>query len=441
MTSVFKLHNSSSESTSNELDIFQSPPTKTSVLEGEYVEISSLIKPSVDSPLEFHIDGSTDHYLDFDNTFLHVKCKVTNKDGTAIPSQPKIMPGNLLLHTLFQTLSIIMNGKEVEYESNYSYRAYAETLLNMGREAKSTHLKSSFWITDEGRVPDTASISDANKDVLQKRAMLLSASKPLELFGKLHSNFSHQEKYLIPNLNITIKLTRSSPAFALQKMEAHDGEYSIDITNATLLVRKVKIHPSIAMAHEKILNSGKKALYPVNRVDTQFFTVSPNRQSETINILQNKQEAKRIVIGFLNHSAKNGSYLHNSFRFLHCDVSSINLIVNGHVIPNKPIKMDFENEQYTRAYFELMSVCGKTLTNEGNNISIEDFADGFCFFAFDITPDLCRNGMHLVRYSTTTLEVQFKKPLEHTVSVFVYGEFDEIYEVDKTRVVSRASLG
>lgn len=441
MTSVFKLHEGSSDSTSNELDIFQSPPTKTSVLEGEYVEVSSLIKPGTDSPLEFHIDGSTDHYLDFDNTFLHVKCKVTNKNGNNIPTEPKVMPTNLLLHALFQTLTIIINGKEIEHESNYNYRAYTETLLNMGKEAKETHLKSSFWIKDDGKVPDTAGISEGNMDIMKKRAKLVSGSRPVDLFGKLHSNFSHQDKYLIPNLNITLKLTRSPCAFVLQKLETNDDEYLVDITNATLLVRKVKVHPSISIAHEKILSSGKKALYPVDRVETQFFTISPNRQSETINILQNKQEAKRIIIGFLDHSAKNGSYLHNSFRFLHCDVSSINLVVNGHVIPNKPIKMDFESSQYTRAYFELMSVCGKALTNEGNNISLEDFADGFCFFAFDNTPDLCRNGMHLVRYSTTTLEVQFKKPLEHTISVFVYGEFDEIYEIDQARIVTRASLG
>lgn len=443
MTSTFKLHQDSCDSLSHELNLFQSPPTKTSIIEGEYVEIQSLIKPGTDSPVEFQIDGTTDHYLDFENSYLHVKCRVLKKDGTVLSAEPKVMPTNLFLYSLFQSFAMTINGKEIEMESNYGMNVYTRSLINMSKEAKRTHLTGSMWFDDGFGVCDTPDITgDFCTSICKKRAKKIADSRVLDLFGKLYSNLSNQEKYLLPNLNISIKLTRSLPAFALQKIEDDDDDYVIDITNATLLVRKVKVHPSIAIAHEKMLDSGKKALYTANRVETQFFTISPNRQSESINILQNKQEAKRIVIGFMNHSAKNGSYAHNSLRFHHYDISSINLLVNGHLVPSKPIKLDFDNNQFTRAYFQLMAVSGKAAFNDGNGISLDEFKEGCCLFAFDNTPDQCHgDGVHLVRYSTTTLEVQFKNPLPHTVSVLVLTESEELYEFDKARIVSRASLG
>ena len=86
------------------------------------------------------------------------------------------------------------------------------------------------------------------------------------------------------------------------------------------------------------------------------------------------------------------------------------------------------------------AVCDKLFMNEGNNITLEKFKQSLCLFAFDNTPDQCHGeGLHLIRYSTTTLDLTFRAALTETISLLVYTEFDDLIEIDKTRVATKAS--
>ena len=440
-----KLSKFSSDSLANELDLFTVPLTKTSVLEGEWIELSPLREPTDDSPIEFQIDGNTNHYLDLNNSLIHVQCQVKNENGDLLTNDADkvtIMPSTLLLHTLFSSLNIQLNGREIEHEGNYPYRAYIETLLNHNKEAKRTHLETALWMNDKAGVRDTTDFTERLKQILQERTKNLSGSKTVDMVGRLHSSLFHQLRYLISGLTINIKLQRTNPKFVLQKVTNEDtSNYKIEISSIKMLIRKVHIHPSIVTSHSTLLSQGKKVQYPINHVETHFFTISPGRQNETINILQSKQEAKRLLIAMIDHTAKNGSYLHNPFNFQHFNLASVNLSVNGHNIFSKALQLSFGQEKlYSRAYFNLLSVCGKSLQNDGNGITLNEFENGYCIIAFDNTPDQCHGeGVHLIKHSTTSLELTFAKPLERTVSVMVYAEFDDLIEIDKTRIATRAS--
>jgi len=438
-----KLNKDSQESTAHELDLFSVPLSKTSVLEGEVHELGPLRAPRGNAPIEFEIDGNTDHYLDLSNSFLHVQCKVLKQDGTELTNvddDKKIAPSNNLLHSLFQSLTIQINGKEIEHEANYAHKAFLSNKLNFGKDAKSTHITPHLWIEDEMFENHTEKLSAQQQTKMTSRVNKVSLSKTLDLIGRPNSVLFNQPRYLIPGLVINIKLQRNNADFVLQKTEGHETDYKIEIISAELLVRKVRVHPSIATSHMTLLNQGKKVLYPIHQTDTQFFTISPGRQNERINILQNKQEAKIVIVGLVSHTAKNGSYLHSPFKFENYDVSSVNLTVNGHNVLNTPLQLNFEKDIYARAYHNLMSVCDKSFMNEGNNISLEEFKESVCLFAFDNTPDQCHGeGIHLIRQSTTTLDLTFRKPTEETISVLVYTETDDLIEIDKTRVATRAS--
>ena len=438
-----KLSKDSQDSIANQLNLFSVPLTKTSVLEGELHELAPVRAPTGNSPIEFEIDGNSDHYLDLSNTLIHVQCEVTKADGSPLSDTAadiKISPATNLLHTLFSSLTIKINSKEIEHESNYAHKAFLHAMLNYGKDAKNSHLASSYWIEDEMGEEHTANLTGAQKTKIAARAAKLVGSKTLDMIGKLNSPLFNQPRYLIPGLTLQLTLGRNSPEFVLERTEAGDTNYLIKISKIELLVRKVKVHPSIATSHNSLLSTGRKVKYPVNHSETRFFTIPQGTQDQKIHILHNKQEAKIIIIGLLNHAAKNGSYTHSPFKFEHFNLSSINLIVNGHNILNNPLQLNFTDDLFARAYFNLQSVCDKTFMNEGNSISLEDFKTSLCLFAFDNTADLCGGeGNHLIRISTTTLDVRFKEALADTISVLVYTEFDDLIEIDKTRIVTRAS--
>ena len=78
------IHEGSCECAKSELDLFAIPPTQTSVehaSDSEYHPISSL---SDGSPIEFDITSSGEDYIDFNNSRLYIRAKITKADGSAI---------------------------------------------------------------------------------------------------------------------------------------------------------------------------------------------------------------------------------------------------------------------------------------------------------------------------------------------------------------------
>jgi hypothetical protein len=428
-----------------ELDLFYVPPTKTGLIEGEWVEKQPHGGiPDGESPIEFVLDGSSDYYTNLRDSKLHVQCKIKKRDGTNLPADVNnitVAPSTLMLHTLFSSITIDINGVEVEHEANYANRAYLETLLNHGTEAKETHLASALWFEDGLKPSHTANLTTDETNLLKKRADVIKGSKTIDLIGRLHCNLSHQPRYLIPGLTIRFVLRRNSSRYILQKLTDDDAtDYEIEITKAEFLVRRVKVHPSIYTIHSRLLEQNKDVMIPINRVETQYFTISPQRESEVITVLQNRQNPKRILFCLLSHSAKNGSYLYNPFNFHHYNMSSINLLVNGSNVLAKPLRLNFDGDQYMRAYSCLQTVCGKALHNDSNGITPKMFAEGHCIIGFDLAPDLCQGeGVHVVKHGTTSLEIEFSTPLTETVSVFTYCEFDDMLKIDKSRVVTHST--
>ena len=72
--------------------------------------------------------------------------------------------------------------------------------------------------------------------------------------------------------------------------------------------------------------------------------------------------------------------------------------------------------------------------DEGNELTRDDFGNGYTFFGFDLTPDACDGGcLHLVQKGNLRIEIHFAEALAQTVNVIVYAEFEAVLEIDKGR--------
>ena len=77
---------------------------------------------------------------------------------------------------------------------------------------------------------------------------------------------------------------------------------------------------------------------------------------------------------------------------------------------------------------------GKHAQDEGNELTRDDFGNGYTFFGFDLTPDGCDGGcFHLVQKGNLRIEIHFATALAQTVNVVVYGESEAVLEIDKNR--------
>ena len=70
-------HNQSCESAKTELNVFSVPPTQTSIEYGNYVEYHPLSSITDSWSIEFDVSSSAQNYLDFANTQVLIKAKIT----------------------------------------------------------------------------------------------------------------------------------------------------------------------------------------------------------------------------------------------------------------------------------------------------------------------------------------------------------------------------
>ena len=135
------VHPNSCECTKPELDLFEVPPTQSSVI-CVYWEQKGLTSALTDQgPYEFAVNGAWDDYIDLANTYLFVEVQIVDDDDAAFDGGEDVGPVNLWMHSLFSDVSVSLNEKLVSQPTSlYSCRAYKETLLSYGPAAKESQL-------------------------------------------------------------------------------------------------------------------------------------------------------------------------------------------------------------------------------------------------------------------------------------------------------------
>jgi hypothetical protein len=131
------VHPNSCECTKSELDLFEVPPTQTSVIYG-YWEQKGLTSALTDQgPYEFSVSGAGDDYIYLANSYMFVEAQTVADDNTALDGGEDVGPVNLWMHSLFSDVSVSLNEKLISPPTSlYPYRAYIETLLSYGPAAK-----------------------------------------------------------------------------------------------------------------------------------------------------------------------------------------------------------------------------------------------------------------------------------------------------------------
>lgn len=420
--------------TKTELDIFATPPTQNSVESGTTLCVRPISSLTDASPIEFLIPGSGDEYIDLAHTTLHLIAKIILDEPKVEKDVMNIAPVNNWMHSIFSQVDIYLNQKCITPPSNnYNYRAYIENLLNYGSDAKSSHLSSIVWEKDTAGKMDAVAISgdSANTGYKQRRS-IAKIGQSIEMYGNLHCDIFNQDKFMVNGVDMTVKLIKAKSEFVL--MGEHRGH--IEIVDANLFVRKVKINPAILIAHTKAL-ALSTAKYPITRVEIKTVTIGRDIQSKTIDNLYLGQLPKRCIIGFVESAAFNGSMKMNPYNFQHFNHNYLALYVDSVQIPSKPLTPDFENDMFTRSYHTLYSGSGVHFGDIGNNISLSEYPNGYCLAAFDLTPDLSCHDSHwnIIKSGSLRFEIRFSTPLVKTITAVIFSEFDNIIEIDRNRNV------
>jgi len=428
------VHEQSCECLKSELDLFSVPPTQTSVENGNWIEYHPLTSVGDDSPIEFEINGNGEDYIDLANTMLYVQAKITRMNNNNIAADAAVGPVNLFLHSLFSQVDISLNGTQVTTSTNtYPYRAMIETLLSYGADAKASQLTSSLFYADDADRMNSIDFAAANRNNgLYKRSRFITESRPLDMLGRIHADMFFQDRYLLNEVNVKIKLVRSRNSFCLMAGE----EFKVKILSAIMFVRKVKLSPSVFLAHAKALEN-TTAKYPIRRVMCKTITIPNGFRDVSHEKLFSGQLPTRLVIALVGNAAYNGAFDRNPFNFEHYNLMEISVYSDGQQQYGiKPLETNYANQLYVRAYNTLFSGTGKVFRDEGNALDRTAFSRGYALYAFDLTPDLGEDDhFNLTKQGSVRLVLKFRDALPENVTVIAYAEFQNVIEIDRNRNV------
>ncbi|XP_067135834.1 uncharacterized protein F54H12.2-like [Centruroides vittatus] len=417
----------------SELDFFKTIPTQLAILnttEAILHPIASITDQK--SPIEFLIPGSGENLIDLSSISINAQVTVTKQNGTSTLDTDLVTPVNNFLHSMFSQCTTIFNDKTVSTHVNYPYRAIIENLLFSSEEAQKTYLTSSFFYKDTaGFLNETNPIKDTKNEGLVARFKKSSRSQVLDLYGRLHFDFINQPKLLINGVDVRIKLERSKDAFALM---ATADNYQIRLKNITLKVNRIEVSPSILIGMEKTLENSVIKM-PYRRVNIKVFTLSKGILSSNISNAIIGQIPKRIIIGLVRNNAFNGQIDLNPFNFENFDLNYISVIKDSILIPPNPFCPDFDAKSYARSYATLFEEIGGIPYGKFANISYSDYAQGYMFHVFDLTPDRAASENHtsVLTYGNVSFDLKFKRPLPETVNVICFLEYRNTIEIDRSR--------
>ena len=424
----------------SELDLFRIPATQVGLEKGHWIDHHPVSSVSDGGPITFLSPGTED-YVDLSKTILVVRAKVTKANGADLDADERVGIVNNFLHSRFKQVDVFLKEKQMtQATGTYAYRSYLETLLNYGPDAKQSQLTAAMFYKDTaGKFnmsnPAIAVAANANHG-LKKRYEFSSESKTIEMAGPIFSDVFFSERLLLSFVDLNIILNRNVNEFCL--MASEDGaDYRVKLIDFYLKIRKVKISPTISMAHEVALKKGP-AIYTIRRVECKSFIIPAENPSLRKDNVFNGLIPKSFVCGLVASAAFNGAYKQNPFNFEHLNASFVGVSVNGEEVPFKRMQLSYgPNPGYIEAFYTLFSGTGKMNYNTGNDISREEFIGGNATYCFDLTPDICGTAQHFNAVQKGNFAVDIKFSIAPTValSLVCYAEFENLIQIDAERNV------
>jgi hypothetical protein len=344
-------------------------------------------------------------------------------------------PVNNFLHSLFSQVQVRIGNTEVENtNANYPFRAYFENLLCYGKDQKETFLQNEMFYKDTASNMDD--VLFANQGLVDRRNRYTNQKGYFHMKGRLKSDIFSMNRYMLPQVNLQVVLTRSSPTFCMMSDEKWgDANYQnlrIDITEAALQVRRVKVSQAVILQHAMQLEK-TAAKYPVRRVIMRCLNTPFKAQSFYLSGIHRGIMPSRVVVAFVENAAYTGSLTKNPFNFLNLNVRSLKLKMASVNLPySDGLTIDYKKNQYMQAYDALHANLG----NISNDITYNDFANGYTIYPFDLTPDQCDSAhFNLLRDGALELECVMEEIYEQAFQAVFYLQFENVIEITKERGV------
>ena len=415
------------------LALFRPRPIDTSIEKIEYVEYRPVSVINRNNVIEFNIDGNSSCYIDLRSTKLYVKARILHKNGSPVSEDDKVAFVNFTLSSLFKQCNVSFQQKLISscLSTHYAFHGALNTLLNFSEDAKESHLQTQMYYKDTaGYMNSTDPVVGGNMGLAQ-RWNLTKTGKCVDMEGPIHIPIMQQGRFLLNGVQLNIKLFPSSDAFALM---ASEDNYKIDIVDSKLKVCFVKVNDDIILSQDVVLKT-TPALYPYTSSNIKSYSIPKGTQTWAIDNVFLNDVPDKVYVALNSSEAFSGHIQKNPYNFQHMNVRLLGFDVNGRSQPSVPFTPHYEDSNYIEPYLSLFSATGRYQQDTGNYIGKDEYPNGYCIYAFDLSCTHTDVFSNKKKKGHTRLNIQFEHGLNETVTAIVYGQFPALMKIDHARNV------
>ncbi|KAL4223814.1 hypothetical protein ACF0H5_017279 [Mactra antiquata] len=427
------------EAQPSELELFNLNPTQTAVEKIYFQQILPIGQITDTSPIQFVVSGQNGmEYIDTRRSFMSIKARIVHSDGSALGDDEYVGPVNLLAHALFEQVDVTIQGKFITSSTgNYPYKAYIQTLLNYGVDAKSSQLTSQCYYKDTpGHLDDNDGKTGANAG-FKLRSALFSKSKKVHMIAPIMHDAFQLDRYILNQTAMNIKFYRAKPEFYLTT-DSITPNFKVVIDEMVLNMCKVQVNPAVVFCHSQKLQK-TNAKYPYVKTEVRLAAISQGQVNFNIDNVCQGIRPNKIIVAFANSQSVSGSYKSSPWNFQGFGLTELTVSVDNIPVLGNPMRLNFDAKSGTdtaEAFHWMFETTGKWLKNEGNDLSQSDIAKGFAVYSFNIEPTYNdRNFLTLVKQGIVRVSANFANPLPTPVTCIVYTEGVGYFEVNQARDV------
>jgi len=279
------------------------------------------------------------------------------------------------------------------------------------------------------------------KNMVQSRIQFFGG-KRVTLRFKPYLEVFHLSKLMVPGVQIQIDMYFNPPALWTVRWAGAD---SIRLTEADVNVRlflsQVRVTPSVYREIMSSMKSGRVVTYPTVRGEIRTYShPNDNRHFECSNPFHN-QLPNRLVVVLMKQTAFNGTITINPFSFEKFNLASIKQLVRGEEYPYENLELKhYDDSKDLRGYYRFLQASGVLCLGKGNMVRKVDWGHGkICnLFVFDNAANGCLDSpvLNPKQSGELRLVIDFGDNPGSNLTILLYGEFENLLEINENRVVT-----
>ena len=279
---------------------------------------------------------------------------------------------------------------------------------------------------------------------LKERETWFNQGRSVELVGRPHVDVFQQDRLLLPNVNMNLKLIPSSNEFFVKNAAPGQNgvqeKFKVVIEKVKFKVVMKELFPEVELAHLKALEGGARMLLPIQRSNLKHLSIPQNQTSVAFENVFTDRLPDIAVVGLVADEDFAGSYTKNPFNFQHFGLSRIDLKRNGVPCPRFGYTPDFGDKKlYMEAYTTFQRQLGFGFGDKCVNLTPDEWAKGYTLYVFKITDGPIGSGTEGPRSAASSgssrLEITLSAGQAAPIKVIVFSLGLGFIKIDKNRAV------